>query len=594
MINLLEQLNKPKSLAKKAEELGTPQPTQPNLAKALGASQKSAEMAPSPQAKTATQQKQMRTAQVQAEAPREQVPEAGDFTAKAQGMIDKLAGFNQQMVQQEISEDISAGPEVGVDALTQEQALAQMQAGETPYIDESQVISDVLEGGGMVEAFSITMAEIQDPEIKAYAAELGLPETATVADLKQAVDTEIDQITSIVDNARETISDPNQPSNVRQESVNLMRDYGASHLIATDAELDDFENDIQNVGLIEVDGQTLTLEEMGDNPAIAASLHTAAEAFIDNPTATPEDTGLKDNPLLYEFVKKHSNSILSTLDQSKEALAGAKQTVADNKAMTDWSTDLSPEAKQALGLEGLNIYTTEDLTSKVPGLELFKSGNASDQETIKYLSNVSPELAAEFMKTGDTNLLSDFKARKQVHQHMSAARSVDDLTSTFGVPTERLQDILSDFAASPRSYSKSERQLFASLDKNLDGKVDDWATVQPKLQQLGLDGRLDFNISGTQTREDKYQGRLADKLGGIKTKELSLQDLNKLILDMRAEKFRPKDYQHLLDRKQELIDAMPVKKKYADTTWSGLGGEAPVEEKEPEPIYTDESVFITR
>ncbi len=605
MVDLLKQLqDKPKPLAKKAEELDTVKPTQPNIVNSLGGTQKQAEMAASPQAKKATEQQQMRTAEVKAEAPRE-VAGAGDFISNAQTMITNLANFNQAnfdtTVGNVIEDSTIEAPEArsseslieetstffnlidnsGHDPLitlgalsTQDPALyaklspynrfddtvtlkdlrANIVVEGLPSLDAAAIASDTITTEGFIDTVSITAGDMQqqNPELYedmfSFLSDIeGMTQPSldennnpikdangnpvmeinpnlTIQEIQNIVDQQIDQMTAIVDNARETLNDPNAPANVRQEAMQNMIDYGAAHMIATDAELDEFQKDMSTVGVIEIDGETYTLEQLADNKTIAASILSAAKALISDSNATAKDLGLEDSPSLEAFVRKHTLSIISVLSTDEQNLTKAKEYLAANKEIID---SVPEEVKDIVG--DLTPYTKDNLVSSTPGLVVFTpnfdpksvglESSIEVSEALKYMSKHDPEGVKAFMESGDLKAFTKLAENSYKHRNVDGIDSEAALGAHLDIDFKQLQTIILDASQNPEDYTPEQRELLSALNPDGFG-IDNWKEAKDTLTKFALEGKT-FNLSGVQTVDQKNKAQFKGILetGGI-TKDL--------------------------------------------------------------------------
>ena len=549
ILKSFKDLEKPKPLAKKAEELEVPKPTQPNIAKSLGHTDKQAQMSASPQAQQATQ----RTAQLQSQAPRE-VPEAGNYQEKADALISAAAGL--EGIETTQAGQISGSSVDTGAARTEEQIANQLEGGEVLDIDPEQALADAMLSESFTDSLNITLKELEQTEgyadLTAYAAELGLDENATLAQIKEAMDTEINEISTIVDNAKDVIHDPNAPANVRQAAMQDMLDYGASHMLATDAELDELEKDISEVGLIEFDGQMYTLEDLKENDAVAATLHSAALSLIQDPDATPEDLGLADSPLMLDFVLKHAPALASVLEQDKENLAAAKEKVDTNKeAMNSMGEELQ-------GLLGLNPYTTQDLTADLPGLKALGENltegytGESVKAGLDYMVSLDPELVQDFMTSGNPKYLKEIMQKSALHDKISNNTSPAVFAELAGVDFSHLGDLVMDAHNNPEAYTDEQLAQLKLFD-NGEGFIADNKTLQSTLADYVLDGSL--NLRGLETTQQKRKTYMKDLFSGagVKSKkdirpkydaenkldlphaDTALRKMNNLIREMKAD-----------------------------------------------------------
>jgi len=583
MVDLLEQLkDKPDPLRKKTQDMGIPTPTQPNLAQSVGSTQKQAEMSASPQAlqKRSEEQKAQRSAQVQAQAPRDIAAEAGDYNTQAQNLITKLADFNTESWSELQTSAIQGGPvkgqqtdatldpsvdlqvgdrysigdptqlhpnfglpagavgvgdvveydgtkfvvvqdaSLGVDARSEKDLITDPTA---ESMDATTVISDAITAGEYTDTLNITLGELKtlDPDMYAeFQGFTGLGDDATLEDIKTTIETEIDNITLVVDDARETLNDPNAPAAVRQEAAQRMKDYGAAHMIATDAQLEDFESDMKSVGLIEFGGQSYTLEDLANNEGVAATILSAAQTLIDNPDATAEDLGLTDSPTLEAFVKKHTNSILSVLEVDADNLKAANEHVNVNKAITE----NIPEGITSL-IGEINPYTTEDLVSNTPGLVAltpdFDPGSVGldssiqVSETLEYMAEHNPEGVKSFMESGDTSQLKTLVQNTIKHKNVMSIDSPTALGEHLGLDFEQLNEVVTDAKNNPDNYSPEQLEVLNALNPDGFG-ITNFKEAKEQLAQLALDGKT-FNLAGVQTLDQKNKTQFKDimKTGGI-------------------------------------------------------------------------------
>jgi hypothetical protein len=510
MVDIIKALkDKPEPLAKKADELGTSTPTIPALS--LG-TQKQGEMMVTPQAQQARvkreSQKAQRTAQVQSAAPRED-EEAQDSVVRAQSLISNLANLNQQQVQEASAAALEAEQaQVGA-ARTGEQLLG--EAGEqimglTDAELEQQAkanITDTLLGneqdpGILDQTLTLTLGELkQNPEfadVVSYAQSIGLTdENATLEQIKDAVDTEINEVTAIVDHQRDLINDPNVPSAERQQARRTLKDYGASHLLASEQEMDEFAGDMSSVGMITIGGKEYTLEDLADNEAIAASLSSAAGTLLSNPDATPEDTGLSDFPEMFQFVQKHAAALESVLDQEKDNLGRVQGIVGKN---LEAFNAMDEHTKKVLDL---NPFVNKNMIEDMPSLEIFKPGFDAtslgfDSNTLKggieHLSEVRPDLIQSIMSDPEyKDKLSQMIPRAQSHKAMMDSDSLDAivLMGSNLNNTSELRSILTDMKKYPNSYSEEQKQAMAVFDSNNDGWPDDLGQIKGRLSERMLD-----------------------------------------------------------------------------------------------------------
>lgn len=609
MINLLEKLktNKDKTLAQKSEELGVQQPTSMPIAKGVADTQKSAEMAASPQAKKSTRQKILRKSQVESQAPREISPEQETTLDRASNIISKLANFNQAAVEEQIGQTIEGQDTITRPVTSSEDYVSQMAQGqEVAAPTSAEVINDVLfEDADLPGVFNLTINELGDPDIINYAASVGLnTATSTVADLKNAVDSEINEITSFIDNARDIINDPNQPANVRQAAMQDLKDYGAAHLIATDAELDDFNKDAQSVGLISFGGKDYTIEDLGTNPAVLATLQGAAEMLIDDPNATPETLGLADNPLLFQFVKKHSNAINSILDSEKENLQAAKDAVASNKEVT---SRMGEDLKTLLGV---TEFTTDNIVSNTPGLAIFTGDYspvdqgltaAQVQEDVKYLAGKNPEYIKQLMS--DPNFedkIVGLANRASKLRSVENSQSRMDLAQSVGVDYSKFIDLMEDIKLYPSQYSAEQKNFIKIFDADGNGFYDNPASIKERLTVWFSDPnnkQPELNVPiFSQQVVDNYKEKINQK--GIQIDNIdgfikeSLKDRDSLINNLRSVNRSLNDMEAVIKKypNNDTLQAMYRRLQYARRVLVRGKGQFPdkvkrSEEKSPEELY---------
>lgn len=526
-INLIESLkDTPTTLAKKAESQGMAiTPKTPGVVQSLGATPKQIDMAASPQAAQAEMkrqgQKAQRAAQVQSQAPRD-VSTATDMRETAANLIDTLASYQSGVTAQS---NLALGADVAKGKARTEQefvdtagsaivATADQQAmfdSDSLREEAVQKAADVISGtetnpSVLDQALTVTIGELKDqePEIYDYAINtLGLTEAATVEEVKAAVDLEINEITEIVDNQRAIFSDPLATPAERQQARQLMRDYGAAHLIATDKELDDFNDDMKRVGIIEFGGQTYTLEDLADNEAVAATLLSAATSLIDNPDQDAKDLGLENNPELFTFIQKHANAIESVLSQEEKNLKNVQTTVSNNLLITD----AIPDSVKSLAGD-INPFTTENIAGSSVALTIYDPNYDSTKleappeevrAVVEGMASLRPEYVTDLLSGDMKNFEANFARAKSRFDNYRALEAAKDEAALVAVGTnldlEDLKTALKFAAENPQYYSKEQLAQLKMFDQDGDGKLDDYDTLQKALQDSALDGKGKIGFS---------------------------------------------------------------------------------------------------
>lgn len=534
-VDLIKSLgSKPEPLAKKAQKAGmdiTPQT--PGVVSSLGATPKQIDMASSPQAQQGElrrqSQQQQRAAQLQAQEARD-VAGASDMRETASNLINTLANYQSSITavtQADLGADVASGTaRTSQDFLTAggENIIASdgqeaMFTADTLRQESIGKLDEVIVGTEddpsiLDEALTVSMGEIKeladsitgtDPasleqkqmymDIYNYGKNvLKLEDNATVNDVKGAVETEINQITSIVDYQRDVLHDRNATPAERQQARQLMRDYGAAHLIATDKELDDFKQDMSTVGVMEFNGQTYSLEDLADNEAVAATILTAATSLLDDPNLKPEDVGLEDYPDLFTFVKNHSAAIESVLAEEQDNLQTVQTQVQENKLITD---AMGPDLAEQLGL---TPFTTDKLSDSFagqvfsPDFDPSKYGLTQDEakSTVLVLSQNSPDMAKTLLKSKESfeENIDDYRNRVINFNNFDNAK---DLNTILAMTTEynssdKLQALLSDIKQFPEDYTNLDISGIDIFDANKDGKLDSFEKIQETLKARSLKG----------------------------------------------------------------------------------------------------------
>jgi hypothetical protein len=466
MINIIDSLkDKPTPLSKKQDIV----PTSVPIAEAAGATPKQAQMAPSPQAQKAQAQKSQRSAQVESQEARAPSEESNTSFTQATNMISNLANLNAENLQKAY-----AAQEVDVNSdITPEGDVLAGQIAEGTITEESiqQQASQALENGleGLGEFGVLTLAEVANnpdfADISKYAVDvLGLDSTATLNDIQSAVSTEIDNITQVVDTQNEILRDPNATPMERQEASRNMVDYGAAHLIASDQELAEFENDIKNVDVMEINGQTFTLEDIEDNDAVMALVVTAGREILNDPDHIPD--WAEDNPALFDFVKKNANAVNSIYlgdDSLMSDFETVKGVVSDNKVLTD------SMGEGLTTILGLNTPSSTSILKDSPGLEIFSVGfdpteldlEASEvQDSIKYLSELDPDQVKAILSDPKyMERLPKLVARVEKLQSIDNAKSLTTLTSSLGTDYNQLKKLKTDIEAYPDKYDSNQKEF---------------------------------------------------------------------------------------------------------------------------------------
>ncbi len=593
-ITLLDALNKPKPLAKQAEEAGMSQtPVTGSVASSLGATPKQAQMAGSAQAKQAEARRQSqqvrRQAQLQAQAPRD-VAGSQDSVAQAQNLIDKLANFqssvdtaSQQALQSPVAEGVARGQQ---DFITEagDRVLALSDA--TLRQDAIDALDEVFTGEeGLDQSLTVTLSEIREaqPEIYQYGKNvLGLDENATVEQIKSAVDTEIAEMTEIVDFQRDRLNDPNSTPLERQEARSLMRDYGAAHLIATDKELDDFKKDISSIGIMEFDGQQFTLEDLADNEAVMASLLTAATTLMDDPEASAEDLQLQNYPELFNFVKKHTNPLVSILEQETENLAQVQSTVKSNQ---DLLSTMTPEVKE---LMELTPFTADNLLEQNAALKIFSADPSmmvgdipatEARDLITEWARLKPGSAKALLGSEEMldKHLGTVKNRMTKYNNIEQMQGTDALVASV-VPnfneTSQIARLVKDVEEFGFGYDPEVFKAVRMFDKNKDGVVDDPEQLKVWMKKMVLDGKTLPKLP-----ENTYSATLIDKR--LDAKKAAGKPFRQEFLDKAARKNL---------KKGEFSDAIRTIKTYQKALKESLE-DVP---KELRGSYTTGGAFLQR
>ena len=519
-------------------------------------------MAASPQAAQAVARKQsqlgQRKAQLAEQEPRQ--PGESESAKRARTMIGNLAN-TQQAVAEAQAADIQG--QMTIDPVTGDQLLEdqgenilEMSAADLEAQADQQV-ADALTGA-TAEALNVTLSEL-DPQWKdviSYATDqesgLGLPPTATLEDVKNAIDSEINEMTSLVDNARDIISDPNAPSVERKQARRLMRDYGASHLIATDQELAEFEDDVQNAGLVEFDGKMQTAADLADNEAFLAVLHGAAGKLLDNPEASIEELGLESFPQVYEFASKNAAAVVGVLGENRKVLEDLQSTVNSNIALKN-------SIPANLGIEIASPFSTESIAKDNPNLAIFApdSPDKVGKTDLTYLAEFDPNQVAKYIEGGDAKSLQDLKEKAAVHRSIGNLNSVEEMSSLLRVDTQRLQTLLTDAMENPNIYGDDHKKIISALDQDSDGQIDDWAAVQQRMQKLTLDGMKDFNLSEIKTPKERYQEKLSSLMPeAVQLEQMDFNKINDLIVQMKEEGINEEDLKDILAVRDQKRDEL--------------------------------------
>lgn len=520
------------SLKKKSKAAGVLQPQQPNIAASMGATQKQAEMAASPQAQAAAQrdaQKAQREAQVQSQQARE-VPKAGDSISRAQSLINNLSGYTENYgnIQDTAlgSERVTPGERLSVNEVTQSPDILEGEDIDVQGGTEEALVE------GASDALNITISELEelDPdtynEVIQFANEYGLdPNTATLEDIRQVAQRETDAITADVDNNRAALNDPNLPSAQRKIALQNMKDLGAAHLIATDAELDKLEAELNSADKVIIEGQETTVNDIMSSPEYASVAYDLAEALvggedIDFETAK-EKYGFPDSEGLFNFVVNNGPAIISSLEANQEAINQGREIVKKNKEA------LANIPEGVRDRFGITPYMSQDVYKMVPALSVFNDGFMFEdksinveqaREALNYFSNVDPDLVQRIMRDPNferhmpaliqrTNRLQSLDNSKNVFQGLLAGTGLDD----FG----QLNKLLQDFKMNPDQYRDANaRKLFKMLDQDGDGRLDSQVGIIGTLKEFYSDTRnRPVNLGGMQTYGQKAVSRYGSAIG---------------------------------------------------------------------------------
>lgn len=491
MVDILDKLkNKPDPLRKKANI-----PASVPLAEAGGATPNQAQMTPTPQFQQAQLRRQgqqaQRSAQVKAEAPREMGTEEQTSFDRAQQSINAKAAFNQADFGAAQSWQMGQGEEIDpVTGLPTGQDLAAGIADGTITEEgirqaADQASEDFLYGTGFEDSLTMTLGELRtyigeggpaqnDPaftEIIEYATQvLKLDDSATLSEIKQAVDTEVQQATAIVDNQREIINDPNATPMERQSAMRTMKDYGAAHLIATDAELDEFVNDISTLGVMEIDGQQVTLEDLQDNEAVMSMMALAADNILEDPDHVPD--WAEDHPDLWGVVQKNATAIASSMSDDIEKYQTTKETVDNNKIVTD---AMGPKLTKTLGLD---VPSGTDIKETYPGVVIFGVNAATEfpeldidaaKEALEYLAINDSEQLKQLMQ--DPNLadkMSGVITRTKLLSSIDKSTGYMSLAAALKLDFNNIKEFLKDVKAHPDNYDPQMKEFLEAFRKGKD------------------------------------------------------------------------------------------------------------------------------
>ena len=578
MVDIVKALNqKTEPLAKKADNLGVPKPTQPNLAASLGATDKSAQMAPTPQAQmasqkqTSEQQKSQRSAKIQAEAPRD-IAGAADLNSKAAAIIGSIGDtITAERVQGAV--DTSAGPAGG--EMSQEQGFDLAQSGTGLAGPDAKNI----EFADVGETFNVPVSEVLSPEELSEVTGLFGPEAAgmTIDQLQARVEEEANELTAQVDDNREILNDPNQPPDVRQVARQNMIDLGAAHLIATDAELDAFEQDLSKADAIQIQGQTYSLQDLEDNEKVMAEAYNIATQLLENPDLSAEEFNTSES--FFNFIQNHANAIQSVFDKNKKMYEEEILPKVDaNKAMIGWTDGMDAETLKAIGLEGFGVYQDNDF-DKMPGLKALADSETgqTDITLVKDMAKLNPELAKQFLSSGDPNLLTEMKNRKTALQVVNTMDSTESaIPFLMGVDFGQAADLVREAAELNRQFGEPMPPALSILDGDGDGNIDDWQSIQERLKQHAIDGGGSLDASSMQTEAQATEAKIKELRGEWSTDVMSLGDVNNIIKNFKKEGLPVPD--DITAKRKELVG---VKKKPTFVDAVDLGGNKGKEFTEP-------------
>jgi len=485
------------TLEKKANLAGiAAQPSSAVGAKLIGGTQKQQEMAASKQAKIGKSNQlgaalRTQSANIQ-EGKVEQTEQKSEVQDQISAIGDKLsAARTTKAVQEGLGNltDINTG-----EATTKVEAMRQFKNGE---ITEDQltaqygldVANEIVSGvesqiqDTLEDAALVTASEIFTPDEAAVAAEtLGLtPEefnSLSIEDIENNLRLIEEQELQEVDNMRALLQSPTASAADKQAAREQLRIMGASHLIATDAQMDALINDVNSSQTVELGGQAIPLSDLLTDDRFGGVMSYINDALIVNPDVTAEDLGV--DPELFNFVKKHEDVMSSLIEETQGAYADAGVTYQANQ-------EFKNQLGELFDLAGLEEYSVDNYADSDFG-NLLSSAQQLNVNTDELFDDISVLAEGEedpssfiagwlttTLEEGDTDELNRqatvISGLKNARKPSEAISQV--VVSETPITRNELQKVLEEAKDFPDAYGGDFGDLIEMIDANGDGVLDD-------------------------------------------------------------------------------------------------------------------------
>lgn len=533
-------------------------PTSPIAANMIGASTDAAKMAGTP-AQRISARNTLQTAQrqEQATAPTQQSKQTnqqgtqlqqtyGDLQPRVQNLISKyLTPPSSAPVPQagaQISQSALTGlnlsPEdsTAVSATIQKglQNSASLTNADWQLLSQKAGITDLTHLSNFVDTGATTQnavasqvsdqalakdAKIADNDITA----LGLdPITATIQQVQQAVQNQIQDEFSQVNAAKQQALNPNLGPQERMAAMQQLKNLGASGVFATDQEMQGLKSTVDSADIINFNGQPMSVKDLLSDKNISDTV----SHYLMDPDFAAELK--KNNPDFASFIDSNSNALKDLTTKLDSAGSTVQEAINYNKAIGQTAGgNLSADVTKTLFPESSNFQSTKIDRDSVPVFKNFlnneKVSGPAKQELVGFL-NDHPDMAEEFkdlspdeikrlgMEDPNSSSWQSFRnfraAYDTFHNTNPQDMPVNDiLNKIFGTEGLSLNDV--NTAISEHKLNKS--------DFDVDGN----GTVTG--QDIALMAKKDF---GSGSLNDYLSGKAGAPMAGASLKSLVQEGLS--------------------------------------------------------------------
>lgn len=321
----------------------------------------------------------------------------------------------------------------------------------------------------------------------------------TVSELKTKLNALIEQDYNQVDSLSRIANDPFYPENVRKLAQTQLAELSSVGVMATEAEVDRLNKEIQAGEVINVGGKDYTIEELLQDD----NLNSIITGYFEDEDYAKEVT--EDLPGLAQFIERNR----TVLKEASTKLATNIKDLANvqtENAKLDSYGGIDLTGFNTVTIEGYkkgeyrkDRYTPTEAHTLLAGDKLPETDKQLYAGFLNNLSKISPDDAKTFAAYDYTELMkqvdnSGLNFKDYLDKYQSYKQAIIDaerqtpqqvVNSTFG-STEAAQKLLTNYYLRDQlgitKLDPKYESLFKLIDSNNDGKVDDASTIQAAIR----------------------------------------------------------------------------------------------------------------